>query len=289
MANGYQDLIKQGVTSIMRNNKETLAYWIMEREHIRISKVHDDPAPWSDDSVFQTVYFTNVRREHDKVTKWIRANYTPEFFGANYELAIVAARIFNRPETLTRISNHLVMFNPPDLINELMDMQDEKQQVWSGAYLISTCGAKMPKSVYCGELLREASYILPLDGIDTCQRAYEVLTKINGIGSFLAAQIVADLKNTKGHRLQNALDKDTFAAPGPGSLRGLGWFFERKLTPTTFMDGLLQVRKYLEDSPARCIVLDICNQDLQNCLCEYSKYMKVKTGTGRSKRKYNGI
>ncbi len=99
-------------------------------------------------------------------------------------------------------------------------------QVWSGAYLISTCGAAMPKSVYCVNVLEEAYKIFPLTAMKGCQEVWEFLTdNLNGIGSFLAAQIVADLKNTKGHALSNALDWDTFCAPGPGSLRGTNWYF----------------------------------------------------------------
>ena len=30
-------------------------------------------------------------------------------------------------------------------------------------------------------------------------------------------------------------------------------------------------------------------QDLQNCFCEFDKYMRILNGTGRSKRSYNGV
>jgi hypothetical protein len=32
----------------------------------------------------------------------------------------------------------------------------------------------------------------------------------------------------------------------------------------------------------------LCFQNLQNCFCEYDKFMRVTNGTGRSKRKYKG-
>lgn len=270
------------------DNKQSLAYWIEERSNIYMEKEGGMEKPWSDDRIFQTVYFCNVRRENDKVTKWIRNCYTPEFFGKNYDLAIVASRLFNLPETLSDISNHILQFNPTELLATIHARQDAKKQVWGGAYVITTHGQKMPKSVYCVGVLEEAYRMLPLDGVSNCDIAYHVLMTLDGIGSFLAAQIVADLKNTDGHGLRNALDWHDFAAHGPGSLRGLGWFHERKFTPNTFMAGLLTCRAWLENSSAAYIVKHICNQDLQNCLCEYDKYMRVKNGTGRSKRRYSG-
>ena len=37
-------------------------------------------------------------------------------------------------------------------------------------------------------------------------------------------------------------------------------------------------------------IVDILSmQNLQNCFCEYDKFMRVTEGTGRSKRKYNGM
>jgi hypothetical protein len=30
-------------------------------------------------------------------------------------------------------------------------------------------------------------------------------------------------------------------------------------------------------------------QDLQNCLCEFDKYERVRLGEGRPKAKYNGV
>ena len=45
------------------------------------------------------------------------------------------------------------------------------------------------------------------------------------------------------------------------------------------------VRKHLYTEE---LIPELCNQDLQNCLCEYSKYMRVLNG-GRTKRNYQGL
>jgi hypothetical protein len=257
--------------------QELLEYWIEEREKIRELKESGAERPWSADHVFQWTYFCNVHREDDRVTRWIRQNYTPAIFGDNYELAIVAARLFNWPPTLEHIKWALVPLVHHTLWEGLTQLQDRKDKIWGGAYLITTHGRKMPKIDYCVETLQTADALLPLNE-PTLERAYHKLRQIDGIGSFLAAQIVADLKNTEGHRLAMAEDYFSFCAPGPGSLRGLSWFHEKKITNSTFHEAI--------QDAAEAIDWPDCMQDLQNCFCEYDKYCRVLTGTGRSKRGY---
>lgn len=257
--------------------QELLAYWISEREKIRELKEGDAPRPWSDDHVFQWTYFCNVHREDDRVTRWIRKNYTPAIFGDQYELAIVAARLFNWPPTLDHIKWSLVPLVHHQLWEGLTQLQDKGEKIWGGAYLITTHGRKMPKIDYCVETLQTAEKILPLTGRNL-EECWHQLRKIPGIGSFLAAQILADLKNTEGHGLALADDWFSFCAPGPGSLRGLSWFWEKKITESTFHEHIREAADVI-DWPD-------CMQDLQNCFCEYDKYCRVLTGTGKSKRGY---
>jgi hypothetical protein len=245
--------------------------------------------PWSKDWVFQETYFCNVHRETDKVTQWIRENYTLANMGPNYEFSICTARIFNRPETLARIFLSVKDANFHAMRDILTEMQQQKQQIWSGAYLITTHGRKMTKLDYCLEILEKA-YRLELGvkritygygDYNTCRDWHHLIMHIEGFGDFLAAQVVADLKNTKGHPLQKAEDWWTFSAPGPGSLRGLAWFHGRSVSENSYQREIRLVAQFLNNS-------SLCMQDLQNCLCEFDKYCRVLTGSGRSKRKYDG-
>jgi len=257
---------------------ELLAYWISERESIRAKKENGDPRPWSDDQVFQWTYFCNVHREDDRVTRWIRENYTPDIFGEYYEVAIVAARLFNWPETLEAIKFSIVPSPHTKLWQVLKDRQAAGDKVWSGAYLITTHGRKMDKVDYCVEVLQKAIDITPASCEPNCLDYWHWFKRIDGIGSFLSAQIVADLKNTTGHPLQASTDWFEFCAPGPGSLRGLSWFWERKVTESSFEHSIRDAAEMLDWKD--------CMQDFQNCLCEFDKYCRVLTGTGRSKRGY---
>ena len=94
---------------MLTHNQKQMVYWIRERENIRQLKEAGKPKPWSDNPVMQETYFCNVNREDDRVTKWIRQNWTyptltDEFMGVedtveSYTFAMVVARIFNQPET----------------------------------------------------------------------------------------------------------------------------------------------------------------------------------------------
>jgi hypothetical protein len=297
------------------NPKEILAYWIEEREWVRRSKEQDCPKPWSDDAIFQTTYFCNVRREDDRVTRWIRTHWSPDALGwDDYEYAMVVARFLNWPDTLHRLATYTFDFDTdkhvkkydlrPERIYQVMqDVAQEGQKVWGNAYVVTSHGLAMPKARYLCERVLPAAYDLLGAGRWRCQygvgpytlaRRHDQLMRLEGLGSFMAAQVIADLKNTKDHPLYTADDWYSWSAPGPGSLRGLAWFFEEKISPKEYDSAIQDVKDYLliHHPKAAIHLLDgepeINMQDLQNCLCEFDKYMRVKTGKGRSKRGYPG-
>ena len=60
------------------------------REQIRLAKAAGAPWPWSDDDVLNQYKFTNVKREHDRTTMWLRAHWT-----AKHAAADAATVLFN--------------------------------------------------------------------------------------------------------------------------------------------------------------------------------------------------
>jgi hypothetical protein len=161
-----------------------------------------------------------------------------------------------------------------DALGELMQ---EGGKVWTGAYMITAEHDGTPKHV---------SVCKTVDAMDfdllghTCLSAWDKLQTLPRIGSFMAAQVVADLKHT--HVLRNAYDTRTFCAPGPGSQRGLALVLgvkEKDWAQPAFEREVNQLRGTISD--ATQLFLDA--QDVQNCLCEFSKYIR-----GSSRSRYNG-
>lgn len=274
-------------------NKTTdLAYWINERYRMKVRKENSTGARWkygwSDNIYMGTVRYCNVHREDDKVTRWLAKNWRPN----HHEVwEIVLARMINYIPSLERVLNSWGDFPASSRIHTASDklkkMRDMGHKVFTSAYTISTCGQSMDKLDYVMGVvtltMQEENGLVPFN-FEKLETFHHELTQVKGLGSFLAAQVVADLKNTAGHPLQDARDWHTWAAPGPGSLKGLGEYFGHAVTPGTFDEAIAicydEVKPLID--PA---VPPIHMQDFQNCLCEFSKYERFKKG-GHVRNKY---
>src|SRR5882724_11434240 len=213
---------------------QQLLYWITERNQVMLKKDLGLLKPWSNNATFQHTYFCNVRREHDRVTRFIRDTYSREVQDPWFEYNIIFSRFINWPDTLSSVG-YLRQHSPSDLENQL-ERLSHKGKVWGGAYVITTHGIPMGKAAYlCHNVLGGVASATSQQGpflaalrpalAASCAAAHKALQGLEGLGSFLAAQVVADLKNTPGHPLFGAADKKTFVAHGPGSIRGLQWFW----------------------------------------------------------------
>lgn len=279
---------------------EQFAYWINEREQVRKLKESGVEPPWSADRVFQTTYFTNVRREDDRVTRFVRS-WLPNGDDPRIVVDTILARMINWPDTLKEIpfvTDNLQSYCAA--VQTTIEYRERRGlKVWGGAYVITTHGIPMPKSLYLTQrVLPDAwgwFYGHPNGGAGSgvaprLVNAYNAIKAVEGLGSFLSAQVVADLKNELANPLSMADDWWTFCAPGPGSMRGLRRIFPNlpKSLPQERFEYMLENKLRIALFDKTEVVPRICNQDLQNCLCEFDKYVRVKTGEGRSKRRYDG-
>lgn len=220
--------------------------------------------------------------------------YSPYVVDHMFLYNIVLARFINWPDTLRFLGYQ--KYHAPEFIKAaIRGMEEAKVKIWGNAYVITTHGQKMAKIDYLVDQVltdvHERFTDWEPEG-NECHYWSVNLQKIGGIGSFLAGQIVADLKNTVGHPLASAPDKYNFVVPGPGSIRGCGWFAgyknPEKGSVRTFDMVFPNVREYVNGHWPESVA-PVDNQDLQNCLCEYDKYCRVITGSGRSKRTYPGL
>ena len=251
-------------------------HFINERERARILKGAGEPKPWTYDPVLQSYRFCNVRREDDKVTRWINDNWRgPYYQHPSMPRAMLLARLINWPDTLEEIGFPEVWHarTYADKIGARMARGDK---TWTGAYMITAEKEPgIPKQVSVCKTVEALNFQLR----DTCQGVWEQLQELPRIGSFMAAQVVADLKHCA--ELEHAHDKRHFCAPGPGSEKGLNILLGVNRVWNQ-KDFIAEVCK-LSDPIWRGTGLILDNQDIQNCLCEFHKYVR---GTSRSK--YNG-
>src|SRR5882672_1801222 len=274
--------------SEMNERVRLLEYWIREREAIRIRKEDDQaPPPWTKDPILQAYRFCNVRREDDKVTRWLAKNWRePHGDSSNFTAAMVLARLINNPETLAKVG----FPDPWDwyTIREGIRHRRNSGRTWlNPAYLVTTCGVQMDKMDYIVDIacVVHNSKVEPRP-LESLESFHTRLMQFKGLGNFLAAQVVADLKNTMVNPLAMAPDYWTWAAVGPGSLKGLRAVTAQSDLPQgQFLAVAQKVKAQVEE--IRGEKLEICMQDFQNCLCEFSKYWRAHAGLGRPKQRYH--
>lgn len=255
-----------------------LLTWVRRREAAREHGSSGDPN-------IDNWRYCNVRRQDDRVTKyvteWLEPYHDHKYLIPN----TLMARLFNLEGTLEDLG-FLEEWNPEYVQAVCARRAALGHKVFNPAYIVSTNGFKMDKVAYLTEYVLGPAFENPhqLASPDLDTMWYR-LTRLNGVGSFMAAQVVADLKFTK--RWKSAPDWWTFVAPGPGSMRGLNRL--RGLAPDHQKYNQKSFSLFIQ--PVRAIIrqgtgLMLCAQDAQNCMCEFDKYMRLVTGEGRPKQTY---
>lgn len=275
--------------------QDTLLYWIKERQFIYARKLAGMPKPWTKDKILQSYRFCNVYREQDTVTRWIATHWRDPFsFDEDLWFAMVVARLINWPDTLEEIG-YPVPWNPRQFCRTIHDRQERGDKAFGGAYIVSTNGHALDKADYLAKhvlapLWASRTSLRP-SAADTLAQYHAKLTRFNGLGSFMAAQVIADLKYTPP--LDGATDWWSFAASGPGSRRGMNRILGRPISvpwrEADWHKNLMALNEWIAPQVRDLGLQPLHAQDLQNCLCEFDKYMRTKNGEGRPRATYPGL
>lgn len=320
-----------------------LIHWIKEREAVRMRKaVLEDAAEtgtfqlskagrqawgagvptkanaagerfWSlnyltHDYILRDYRFCNVRREDDRVTRWIREHIiVPYWTHPNLWLMLCIARTINWPETLAELMlgrrswPWFDDFSPAIMGETLQARKDRGAKVYTGAYMIRAESHKevawysWPKQRYIAEIVigrlwedRELFGNLE-DAGELGQSIWYMLTTYMGWGPFMAGQVVTDLKHTR--YLQNCPDFNTWTALGPGSTRGLNRLHDRPvgkaINQAQGLEEMIALKERLDQPGAIWPWLQPMElSDVQNCLCEYDKWCRVRLNQGKPRARY---
>lgn len=270
-----------------------LAAFIAERQSVLINKNAGLPKPWTKDKILQRYRFCNVNREDDTVTKWVYQNW----LGPNYRLAdnwfaSAVARWINWPETLACFG-YPIPWEPTYIKREMKLRRAAGGKIWTGAYMIGTQGNAKDKIDFIiddvlSPMYKNRELLRPRKGDSLFQFNCRLQSQYAMKGGFMGGQVIADIKDFDKH-LREASDWHTFAISGPGSRRGLnrviGKPLDEKLTEKVWHNHL----RMLQDELTREFNIDIHAQNLQNCLCEFDKYERVRLGEGRPRSLYPGV
>lgn len=296
--------------------RERFLYWVKERHQVYLRRKAGLPPPWSRCPLMQTTFFTNVYRELDKTTVWFRENVRqPLMEDPRVLFATIAFRWFNLPSTgeillgETGQRNLLVEWDLAEAMDRLRawrnDPSNLEQKLFTGAFCITPNQSSKEKMVrvcedyidpawrQCGpggSLLQALEATRRLGGC-TLAHTHALISKLPCMGGksrsegFMAAQVVADLKYTAlaGH----AQDWWTWCNLGPGSMEGMNRLYEFPIDfwmpQSLFLEKVNGLREWLTEQLPRYPRLH--SQDVQNCLCEFSKFERALEGQ-RPKRRY---
>lgn len=265
---------------------DQLLYWIQERHRIFLKKERGDKPPWTDDEILQQYRFCNVRRMDDRVSRWLYEEwYQPYFNHPNMFLACCLARHFNKIETLAGIGFPKGRPTPARL-ERVKAIARAMKKPFNGAYIINGAGggdAPDKIGIVIDTVIRPMLEDPPKYDTNSIEKSVTALVGRKGIGYFMAGQIVADMRWAMEGEWA---DRKTWAAMGPGSLRGIRLLGYAPKNQKEFTRDLTEVmKKCRRKLPSTFIDLEAI--DFQNCLCEFSKYSKGLI-FGRLKRRYPG-
>jgi hypothetical protein len=287
-----------------------------------LKRKNGKPKPWTDDEILQQYFFTNPYRENDRVTVWFRENIRePLRDDPRVILATIIFRWFNLPETgeillggpgKTRKGANLIpksnwgffdQWNRKSVIKRLAYERDAGHKVFTGAFMINSPPGKPKLEAICDRienvwrdrLVIEGFFVEEAYGKLTLQEAHSFLNQYDGLGGFMAYEIVCDLRYTKW--LENAPDKDTWCNPGPGCRRGMYRVMDRAdvlegrgnaSSPPKLPGMMKEMRNLLSTVRRRLPNMQFEMREIEHSLCEFDKYERARLRDGKLKRKYNG-
>lgn len=297
--------------------------FVTERYKIHIRKDFlKQKAPWTNNPILSQYKFCNIRREHDRQSQYLIKNISTNSC-LSLEDKIVNSfyfRAWNNWDTMKDLggpwtakclySSHMKEQVRP--IYKQLASEDPDRKWWSSAY--NQGGTKqawrypdpnekinkeddIPLRVFhIGPWLKEHNTIEKLLSASDQKVAFEAIKEIQGFADFLAYQIFVDLTYIE----EFPFSENEFVVAGPGCQKGLNKLFD-DYDCLTFEEALFWLADNIDEifnevhPPfwAGRLFVDLPQEDrffsvmcLENCMCEFCKYIRTIEGNGRPRVKY---
>jgi hypothetical protein len=273
-------------------NYRSFYRFILEREQIRMDR--EFSGTWTaPDPVLEKYRFCNVDREHDRVTKFVKAHYRDTMEDASVTELVInlyLARVYNHPPTLLRLGT-IRPVTKDRLLFEAQQMQEYQKtgaKLMRGAYMM---GAHGPENKGRGVVEYFHSIAVQLlqyqESFAVCTSLEEVATimlLVKGTGPFIVNQVCTDLRYCT--LFKDASDWKTFLMCGPGTCRGIGHVFDLQHRPSStpaLAQKVLDLRDRVcedleQDDTLKARTIRKAFRDpnnIANCLCEFDKYVRA--------------
>jgi len=270
------------------------------REQIRLAKAAGAPWPWSDDDVLNRYKFTNVKREHDRTTAWLRAHWTAKHGNADAATVLFNCGVFRVFGTVafaeqTGWTADMSAWNAFLERCNAVACWNAGNHAFTSAYnrvRFNAERSRLPLDVYDKELSTLEGLRLAVDDIVAAPAGGRLswravctrLRRVSGFGGsgFMAKEVLLDAMGWPSVRAL-VRDEGDWTPPGPGARRGLNRLHGRALNfdggEARFITEMrLLLRTLLSLDPEFCKGVSLDIHDVQFQLCEYDKYCRVGDG-----------
>lgn len=295
---------------ISRNYLRLYYNYIVNRYDIYKKRERGDSPPWTDDEIFLDYKFTNIRREHDKTTRWI-LDHISNNVSLSYEdrfYRTILFRLYNRIETAELINLDSKYFwnniydNAVKLDNTVEDVYTRAYKTVSIKYKhknkYPNFSYKAHSLLYISDLAFDNKWEVPKEVEKNAESAVRWIKNIPGVGDFIGYQIFCDLTYINEY----PISENEFTIAGPGCRAGIDLLFENRDKMTYeecifwLRDNFDQVMKLIDKNYNQYNMFDNLEeydrhmnvQSIENCFCEFSKYCYILEGRHKNPRKYNG-
>ena len=272
-----------------------LLRFMQERQRISFKRARGDPPPWTRDAILREYRFTNIYRECDVVTAWIDTNVRkPYAHDPDLWFMLCLSRAVNEPATIADLISARGAWPADGTWSEAAYRRVLESRRSRGLRFANPAYITLGTVKWMGPLWKQRVFAKPyINAERTMAGMHSTLTMFRGMGSFVAGQVVADMRFTR--YLRDAPDKLTWTARGPGSMRGLNrivgrdvdarWTADEFAATCARLYGLIMPRWIATDFDDIEKPFEL--HEIENSLCEFDKYERARLGEGRPKQKYH--
>lgn len=286
-------------------------FWYMsnERHRIYLNKEAGKPKPWTDDPIFQKYKFTNVFRELDRTTIFVRENIREPLWD-DPDLLLFNIALFRQTGAVEGWQGIVKRFDPAKHAAKYVAAQKRGVKVFTGAYMVTGMfpGAKgNNKVVSLFEHALKPVWEARKELVEVCMRTRSLESLTDALGQFvgwkgnrfMAYEVACDLLYTP--LLDDAVDQFKWANPGPGAQRGLSRLFGgdinmgRGASSRPREQCIKEMQELLKRAPKKLgkhITMseeDVDMRFIENALCEFDKRQRTLRGEGRPRSTYAGV
>ncbi|KAI0059895.1 hypothetical protein BV25DRAFT_1039276 [Artomyces pyxidatus] len=202
---------------------DTLFRWMAERHSIHQKRLAGQPAPWTEDPIFQKHAFTNVFRIYDRVTQYVLHHVVNEGDPDLHETCfrVILFRFFCRISTWELLCSRLGPltwrgFDRAAYEAVLRDAYEEGTALYGTAYIMPAPalggGTNYANHLRLLQVMMEEDLPGQLAGLSELSDAYYRIALFPSMGSFLAFQLLLDL-----NMIPQLSFPEDWAVCGPGA------------------------------------------------------------------------